>query len=116
MRVKGGTTLKRRHKKVLKSAKGYWMTRSKLYKVANQAVMHAGQYSYAHRRRKPSQMRRVWITRLSAATKENGSSYRAFIDMLKKNKVELDRKVLSDIAYKNPEVFSKFFAFFKAEK
>lgn len=115
MRIKGGTTLKRRHKKVLKAAKGYWMTRSKLYKVAHQAVMHAGQYAYAHRQRKQAQMRKVWITRLNAAAKLNGTSYKNFIALLKKNKVELDRKVLAEVAYKNPEAFTKFFNSFKAD-
>jgi len=107
MRIKGGTTLKRRHKKVLKAAKGYWMTRSKLYKVAHQAVMHAGQYSYEHRQRRQSQMRKIWITRLSAAAKENGTTYAKLISAMKKNNIELDRRALAEIAYKNPEAFTK---------
>ncbi len=106
MRVKGGIVRKRRHNKVLSQAKGYRMSKSKLYKTANQAVMHAGQYSYNDRRKRAAQFRRLWISRLNAACKTNGIQYKDFISNLKKKDVQLNRKVLSDIALNNPEVFS----------
>lgn len=106
MRVKGGTTRRKRHKKVLKSTKGYRLTKSKLYKVAHEAQLHAGQYAYNHRKRRPSQMRRVWITKINAACKQNNIQYKDFIKKLKDKKIELNRKVLADLAQNNPEIFS----------
>ena len=106
MRVKGGTVRKRRHKKILKKTKGYRMTKSKLYKVANEAYMHAGQYSYDHRRKRNSQFRRLWIQRINAACKQNDMKYNDFMHGLKEKNIELNRKVLADIALNNPEVFS----------
>ena len=106
MRVKGGIVRKRRHKKVLAQAKGYRMSKSKLYKTANQAVMHAGKYSYNDRRKRSGQFRRLWISRLNAACKDNGLQYKDFINKLKIKNIELNRKVLADIALNNPEVFS----------
>lgn len=106
MRVKGGTVRKRRHNKVIKATKGYRMTKNRLYKVAHEAYMHAGQYSYAHRQRRQSQFRNVWIQKLNAASKNNGIQYKDLINGLKKNNIELDRKVLSDIAVNDPDVFS----------
>ncbi len=107
MRVKGGVVTRRRHKKVLKANKGYRMTKSKLYKVAHEAYLHAGQYSYIHRRRRASQMRRVWITRLNAGALQNGLKYKELIFGLKKAKIQLNRKVLSEILQDSPELFSK---------
>lgn len=106
MRVKGGTTRKERHKKILKKTKGYRLTKSKLYKVANEAYLHAGQYSYNHRQKRPAQMRRVWITKINAACRNNNIQYKDFIKKLKDKNIELDRKILADIAVNNPNVFS----------
>ena len=104
-RIKRGTTTKRRHKKVLKAAKGYRGLRNKLFRQAKNAVMRAGRHAYAHRRTKKRDFRRLWITRLSAACKANGMNYSRFINGLHENKIALDRKVLSDIAIHEPEVF-----------
>lgn len=106
MRVKGGTTRRKRHKKVLKSTKGYRLTKSKLYKVAHEAHLHAGQYAYNHRQRRPSEMRKVWITKINAACKQNGIQYKDLIAKMKDKNIELNRKVLADLAVNNPEVFS----------
>jgi len=106
MRVKGGTVRKRRHNKVIALTKGYRMTKSKLYKVSHEALMHAGQYSYNDRRKRAGQFRTLWISRINAACKNNGIQYKDFISGLKKKNIELNRKVLSDIALNNPEVFS----------
>ena len=106
MRVKGGKVRSRKHNKVLASTKGYRMTKSNLYKVAHEAYLHAGQYAYNHRQRKASEMRRVWISRINAACKNNNIQYKDLIDGLKKKGSTLNRMVLADIAYNNPEVFS----------
>lgn len=106
MRVKGGTTRKRRHNKILKSTRGYRMSKSTLYKVAHEAYMHAGQYAYSHRQRRASDFRRIWITKINAACKNNGIQYKDFINKLKKNNIELNRMVLADIAQNNPDTFT----------
>lgn len=106
MRVKGGIVRKRRHNKIIAKTKGYRMTKSKLYKVAHEAYMHAGQYSYNDRRKRAAQFRNLWITRLNAACKSNDIQYKDLIGGLKKKNSELNRKVLSDIAVNNPETFS----------
>jgi large subunit ribosomal protein L20 len=106
MRVKGGTTRKKRHKKVLDKTKGYRLTKGKLYRVSHEAYLHAGQYAYDHRQKRGAQMRRIWITKINAACKQNDLQYKDFIKKLKDNKVELNRKVLADLAVNNPEVFS----------
>ena len=105
MRVKGGITRRRRHKKVLKSTKGYRLTKSKLYKVAHEAYMHAGQYAYNHRQRRASQMRTIWINKINAACKQNNMQYKDFMYKLKLKNIELNRMVLADLAVNNPEVF-----------
>lgn len=105
MRVKTGTVRKDRHKKVLKLAKGFWMTRHKRYKVANEAVMHAGQYAYNGRRIRRRDLRRLWITRINAALGQLNIKYSVFIKKLKDNKVELNRKILSEIAIHDPDTF-----------
>ena len=97
-RVKRGVTAKARHKKVLSKAKGYYGARSKLYKTAKQAVIKAGQYAYRDRRQRKRQFRALWIARINAAARTCGLSYSRFIDGLNKAGVELDRKVLADIA------------------
>ncbi len=106
MRVKGGITRRRRHKKVLKSTKGYRLTKSKLYKVAHEAYMHAGQYAYNHRQRRASEMRKLWITKINAACKQNNTQYKDLISKMKSKNVELNRMVLADLAVNNPEVFT----------
>jgi large subunit ribosomal protein L20 len=110
MRVKTGTIRKRRHKKILAKTKGYRMTKHKLYRVAHEAYMHAGQYAYAHRQRRPSQMRRVWIMKISAACKVNHTKYNLFMHSLKENSIELNRKILADLAFTEPQSFSQLVA------
>ncbi|KKP93664.1 MAG: 50S ribosomal protein L20 [Parcubacteria group bacterium GW2011_GWA1_36_12] len=105
MRVKRGTTTNRRHKKLLKTAKGFRGGRSKLYKQARQATIHAGADAYRGRKGKKRQMRSLWITRINAALEKHNISYSQFIDKLKKKNVELDRKILSQIALENPDDF-----------
>lgn len=106
-RVKTGPTRRRRHKKVLARTKGYRKTKSKLYKVAHEAMLHAGQYAFAGRKLRKRDMRRLWITRLNAALFELGISYGKFIPGLKKAKIELDRKILADLAISDFETFKK---------
>ena len=107
MRVKRGVTKRQRHKKLLKAAKGYRATYSKLYKRAHEAYMHAGQYSMIHRRHRRGQMRNQWIKIISAGLTGTDISYSKFIGGLKKNNIELDRKVLAEIAQTNPAHFAK---------
>ncbi len=97
-RVKRGVTAKARHKKVLKQAKGYYGARSRVYRVAKQAVIKAGQYAYRDRRQRKRQFRSLWITRINAQARECGISYSQLINGLKKANIELDRKVLADMA------------------
>ena len=97
-RVKRGVQSKKRHKKILKQAKGYRGARSRTYKVAKQAVMRAGQYAYRDRRQKKRVFRSLWIIRINAAARENGISYSKLIAGLKKANIELDRKLLADLA------------------
>ncbi len=97
-RVKGGPVTRQRRKKVLKLAKGYFGDKSKKYRVANQAVMKSGNYAYRDRKAKKRDFRKLWITRINAAARVNGMSYSTFISGLKKNGVEVNRKVLADIA------------------
>ena len=97
-RVKRGVTARARHKKILKKAKGYYGARSRVYRVAKQAVIKAEQYAYRDRRVCKREFRRLWIVRINAAARECGLSYSRFMNGLKKAGVELDRKVLADIA------------------
>jgi len=97
-RVKRGVTAHARHKKVLDEAKGYYGARRKVYRVAKQAVIKAGQYSYRDRRQRKRQFRRLWIVRINAAARTFGLSYSRFIDGLSRAEVEVDRKVLADLA------------------
>lgn len=113
MRVKTGTVRRQGHKKILKLAKGYWMTRSKRYKVASEAVLHAGQYAYKGRRLRRRDIRKVWIVRINAALKTFQTSYSVFIKKLKDNKVELNRKMLSEIAIHDPATFKSIFTSLK---
>lgn len=105
-RVKRGVIAHARHKKVLKKAKGYYGARSRVYRVANQAVIKAGQYAYRDRRQKKRDFRSLWIVRINAAARECGLSYSRFINGLKKANIEIDRKVLADIAVFEKEAFS----------
>ena len=97
-RVKRGVTARRRHKKILKLAKGYYNARRKVFRVANQAVIKAGQYAYIGRKLKKRNFRSLWITRINAAARINGLSYSRFMNGLLKAGITLDRKVLADIA------------------
>jgi len=97
-RVKRGVTAHARHKKVLKEAKGYYGARRKVFRVAKQAVIKAGQYSYRDRRQRKRQFRRLWIVRINAAARTFGLSYSRFMDGLNRAEVEVDRKVLADLA------------------
>ncbi|QCI16389.1 50S ribosomal protein L20 [Buchnera aphidicola (Aphis craccivora)] len=97
-RVKRGVTAHARHKKVLKQAKGYYGARSRIYRVACQAVVKAGQYAYRDRRQRKRQFRQLWITRINAAVRQSKISYSKFIYGLKKASINIDRKILSDIA------------------
>ncbi|MDT7525057.1 MULTISPECIES: 50S ribosomal protein L20 [Idiomarinaceae] len=97
-RVKRGVIARARHKKVLKQAKGYYGARSRVYRVAKQAVIKAGQYAYRDRKAKKRTFRQLWIVRINAAARQSGLSYSRFINGLKKASVEIDRKILADIA------------------
>jgi len=105
-RVKRGVTAHARHKKILKLAKGYYGARSRVYRVAKQAVIKAGQYAYRDRRQRKRQFRALWIARINAAVRENGMSYSRFMDALKKASIDLDRKVLADLAVHDKEGFA----------
>ena len=105
-RVKRGIRTRARHHKILKQAKGYFGKKSKLFKVANQAVLKSGSYAYRDRRQKKRDFRKLWITRINAAARINGLSYSKFMNGLKKAGIELDRKVLSDIAITDPKGFT----------
>tara|TARA_B100001094_G_C18186962_1_gene804456 strand:+ start:3267 stop:3620 length:354 start_codon:yes stop_codon:yes gene_type:complete len=105
-RVKRGVTARARHKKILKQAKGYYGARSRVYRVAFQAVTKAGQYAYRDRRQKKRQFRQLWIVRINAAARVHGLSYSRFISGLKKASVEIDRKILADIAVYDQYAFS----------
>ncbi|MEA3243372.1 MAG: 50S ribosomal protein L20 [Pseudomonadota bacterium] len=105
-RVKRGVQASARHKKVLAEAKGYYGARRKVYRVAKQAVIKAGQYAYRDRRQRKRQFRALWIARINAAARENGLSYSRFINGLSKAAIEIDRKVLADLAVFDKAAFS----------
>ncbi len=105
-RVKRGVTAHRRHKKVLKQAKGYYGARSRVYRVAKQAVIKAGQYAYRDRRQRKRQFRQLWIVRINAQARECGLSYSRFINGLKKASIEIDRKMLADLAVFDKPAFA----------
>lgn len=114
MRVKRGRATRKRHKKVLKYAKGYVGSKSKLYKSANQAVMKAWRYAYKHRRQKKRDFRSLWITRINAACREHGLSYSRFINALNKANIKLNRKILADLAVGNKDAFKQLISQVKA--
>ena len=105
-RVKGGTVARARRKKVLKEAKGYFGSKHRLYKTAHEQVMHSGQYAFRDRRQNKRNFRKLWITRINAACRENEISYSKFISGLNKAGVVINRKMLSELAIDNKEAFS----------
>ena len=107
-RVKRGVTARARHKKVLDQAKGYRGRRKNVYRIAKEAVMKAGQYAYRDRRNKKREFRALWITRINAGAREAGVSYSQFMAGLKKAGIEVDRKVLADIAVRDADTFRRF--------
>ncbi len=109
-RVRNNVAAHRRHKKVLKLTKGQVGARHSRYRVAHEAMMHSLSYSYRHRRERKRDFRRLWIIRINAATSNEGLSYSRFINGLKKAGVEIDRKILADIAVRNPTAFSQLVA------
>jgi len=106
-RVKRGVTARARHKKILKQAKGYYGARSRVYRVAKQAVIKAGQYAYRDRKQKKRQFRALWIVRINAAARLCGMSYSRFINGLNKANVAVDRKVLADLAVRDMDAFAE---------
>ena len=106
-RVKRGYKARRRRKKMIRHAKGYWGLKSKVYRRAREAVMKAWTYSYRDRRSRKRDFRRLWIARINAAARQNGTNYSRFIKGLKDHKVALDRKVLADIAVREPQDFAR---------
>ncbi|MDR2569975.1 MAG: 50S ribosomal protein L20 [Oscillospiraceae bacterium] len=106
-RIKGAVTTRKRRKKILKLAKGYWGAKSKLFKMANQAVMKSLTYAYIGRKQKKRDYRRLWIMRINAACKANGMNYSRFMHGLKISGINLNRKMLSEIAIHEPETFTQ---------
>jgi len=106
MRVKRGVTARAKHKKILKAAKGMQHNRTRSYRLAKQAVIKALQYSYRDRRNRKRDLRGLWITRINAAAREHGTTYGKFIAGLKAAKIELDRKVLAELAVSEPKAFA----------
>jgi len=113
-RVKRGVASKKRHKKVLKQAKGYYGNKSRSFRAANEQVMHSLQYAYRDRRARKGDFRQLWIQRINAASREHGLSYSRFINGLKNAGIELDRKVLADLAVTDPTAFAALVATAKA--
>lgn len=107
MRVKRGVTARAKHKKIIKLTKGMQHNRTRSYRLAKQAVIKALTYAYRDRRNKKRDLRGLWITRINAAARENGTTYGKFIAALKNAKVELDRKVLSELAVSEPKAFAE---------
>jgi large subunit ribosomal protein L20 len=106
VRVKGGTVTRRRHKKLLRQTKGFFGTRRKLFRRANEAYMKSMAYAYRDRRNKKRDLRRLWIIRINAAARNNGTTYSRLIHDLKSAEIELDRKMLSDLAVNEPGAFT----------
>ena len=106
-RVKGGTISRARHKKVLDQAKGYFGSKHRLYRTANEQVMHSGKYAFRDRKQKKRDFRKLWITRINAACRQNDISYSKFINGLNKAEIYINRKMLSEIAIDNPKAFTE---------
>ena len=115
-RVKSGVQTKRRHKKVLKDASGYFGSKHRLYKSAKEQLMHSRVYAYRDRRQKKREFRKLWITRINAACRENDISYSKFIDGLNKAGVEIDRKMLSELAINDMDAFKELVKVAKSGK
>ena len=113
-RVKRGVTARKRHKKILSEAKGYYGARSRVFRIAKQAVIKAGQYAYRDRRQRKRQFRALWIARINAAARENGLSYSRLINGLNLSGIEIDRKVLADLAVQDKAAFAAIAAQAKA--
>ena len=113
-RVKGAMMTRKRRNSILKAAKGYWGSKSKHFKMAKQAVMKSGNYAFAGRKMKKRDFRRLWITRISAEAKNNGMNYSTFMNGLKKAGIDLNRKMLSEIAINDKEAFAALVAKAKA--
>lgn len=110
MRTKGGTVTHRRHKKLLRLTKGYYGTRRRLFRRANEAMLNAGMYAYRDRRNRKRDLRRLWITRINAAARLNGVSYSKLMYALREANILLDRKMLADLAVNHPAVFAQIVA------
>ena len=106
-RIKSGVTAHKRHKKVLKLTKGHRATRHILFRRANESMLHSLSYAYAHRRERKGDMRRLWIARINAAARANGISYSRLINGLKNTGIEINRKILADMAIREPAVFNQ---------
>ena len=115
-RIKRGVSTRKRHKKIMKLAKGYHGSRSKTFRVANQAVMRAWQYAYAHRRLRKRDFRKLWIARINAACRQNEMSYSTFIHGLKVAGVDINRKMLADLAINDEKAFADFVQLAKESK
>ena len=109
-RVKSGVTTRRRHKKVLALTKGHRATKHSLYRRAHESMLKSLSYAYAHRRERKGDMRRLWIARVNAASRANGLTYGQFIDGLKKSRIEINRKLLAEMAVREPETFANLVA------
>ena len=109
-RVKGAMMTRKRRKKTLRLAKGYYGSKSRLFKTAKQAVIKSGQYAYIGRKQRKRDFRRLWITRINAAARQNGISYSVLINGLKTHNIDINRKMLADIAVNDPATFSKIVA------
>jgi large subunit ribosomal protein L20 len=107
MRVKGGTVTRRRHKKIIKSVSGQYGTRGRLFRRSNEAWLKSNWYAYRDRRARRRDMRRLWIARINAGARQNGLSYSRFIHGLKQANITLDRKVLADLAVRDPNTFAQ---------
>ena len=106
-RVKTGTVRRAKHKKVLKRAKGFWGSRSKSFRIAQQTLLNAADYQYRDRRDRKNDFRRLWIARINAAARQEGLSYSSFISGLRSSGVEINRKMLADLAVQQPDAFKK---------
>lgn len=113
-RAKTGTVRRAKHKKVLKRAKGFWGSRSKSFRIAQQTLLNAADYAYRDRRDKKATFRRLWIARINAGARQEGLSYSSFISGLRRSGVEINRKILADLAVQQPEAFKKLIEVAKA--
>lgn len=104
-RVKGGIVTRRRHKKIVKAGRGYYGTRNNLFKRANEAMLKSLWYAYRDRRTRKRDLRRLWISRINAAARQNGTSYSRFVHGLRQSDIRLNRKVLADLAVRDPQAF-----------